>query len=58
MEKCVLKIQSRDQPPILAGDYIKKYISVWSINISLRVTDLRKKKGSYLVVFEAVEWKL
>jgi hypothetical protein len=31
---------------------------VWGINISLRVIDLRKKKGSYLAVFKAVMEKI
>jgi hypothetical protein len=32
--------------------------SVWGINISLWVLELRKKKGSYWADFEAVEGKL
>jgi hypothetical protein len=36
----------------------EKNILVWGINISLRLIELRKNKGSYLAVFEAVERKL
>jgi hypothetical protein len=57
METFVLKIQSRDLPSILQGDCIQKNISVAGINILLWVIELYKKKGSYLVVFEAAEWK-
>jgi hypothetical protein len=45
------KIQSRGRPSILQEDCIQKNVSVWGINISLRVIDLRKKKGSYSAVF-------
>jgi hypothetical protein len=33
-------------------------MAVWGINISLRVIDWRKKKGSYLTVFKAAEEKI
>jgi hypothetical protein len=33
-------------------------ISVWGINISLRVIDWREMKGSYSAVFKAVEGKI
>jgi hypothetical protein len=55
----MLKIQSWSRPSILQEDCIQKNISVWGINISLRVIDLcKKKKGSYLAVFKAVEGKI
>jgi hypothetical protein len=54
----VLEIQSRGQPLIQQEDCIQKNISVWGINIWLWVLELRKKKGSYWAVFEAVEGKL
>jgi hypothetical protein len=56
----MLKIQSWGPPSILQEDCIQKNISVWGINISLRVIDLRKKKGSYSAsaVFKAVEEKI
>jgi hypothetical protein len=52
-----LKIQSGGQPLILQRDCIQKNILVWGINILFRVIELRKKKGSYSAVFEAVEGK-
>jgi hypothetical protein len=36
----------------------QKNISFWCINISLRVIELRKKKGSYSAIFEVVKRKL
>jgi hypothetical protein len=54
----MLKIQSWDRLSILQEDCIQKNISFWSINISLWVIDLRKKKGSYSSVFKAVEEKI
>jgi hypothetical protein len=54
----MLKIQSWNRPSVLQEDCIQKNISVWSINISLRSIDLRKKKGSYSAVFKAAEGKI
>jgi hypothetical protein len=50
----VLKIPSL----ILQGDCIKKKISVLGKNMSLRVIELLKKRGSYSAVFKAVKQKL
>jgi hypothetical protein len=54
----MLKIPSWGRPSILQEDCIQKNISVWSINISLRVIELQTKKGSYSAVFKAVEGKI
>jgi hypothetical protein len=54
----MLKIQSWGQPSILQEDCIQKNISVYGINISLLLIDLRKKKGSYSAVVRAVEAKI
>jgi hypothetical protein len=54
----MLKIQYWGWMSILQEDCIKKNISFWSVNISLRVIDLRKKKGSPSAVFKAVEGKI
>jgi hypothetical protein len=54
----MLKIQSWGGLSILQEDCIQKNISVWGINILLRVIDLWKKKGSYSAVFKAVEGKI
>jgi hypothetical protein len=53
----VLKIQSGGWPSILQGDCNPEKCIIWGINILLPVIELRKKKGSYLAVFEAVERK-
>jgi hypothetical protein len=54
----VLQIQSGGWPSILQGDCNPEKCIIWGINILLLVTELRKKKGSYTAVFEAVERKL
>jgi hypothetical protein len=54
----VLKIQSGGWPSILKQDCLTKIISVWGINILLRVIEVLKKKGSYSDVFMGVEGKL
>jgi hypothetical protein len=43
---------------ILQGNWTKENISVWGINISLRVIELLQKKGSYSAIFEGVDRKL
>jgi hypothetical protein len=58
METLVLNIQSSDQRSIVQKERGQKNISFWGINISLRVIELRKKKGSYSAGFKAVEEKL
>jgi hypothetical protein len=57
-ENITLKIESSGRPSILQEDCIQKNISVWGINISLRLIDLREKKDSYLDIFKAVEEKI
>jgi hypothetical protein len=54
----VVKIQSGSLPSILQGECIPKKISFSAINISLWVIELRKKNGSYSVIFKAIEGKL
>jgi hypothetical protein len=54
----MLKIQSWGPLSILQEDCIQKNISVSGINISLRVIDLRVKKGSYSAVFKAARGKI
>jgi hypothetical protein len=54
----VLKIQSGGWSAVLQRDFTQKNISVRSINISLWVIELRKKKGSYLSGLELFEEKL
>jgi hypothetical protein len=53
-----LKIQSRGRQTFRQEDCIQKNISVWGINISLRVIELRKKNGSYKSVLESFKGKL
>jgi hypothetical protein len=38
--------------------YLENNISLWGINLSLRVIQLREKKGSYSDIFEGNEGKL
>jgi hypothetical protein len=52
------KIQSWGRPSILQEDCIQKKISVWGINISLRVIYWREMKGSYSAVFKAVKGEI
>jgi hypothetical protein len=54
----MLKIQSWGRLSILQEDCIQKNISVWGINISLGLIDLREKKDSYSAVFKAVMGKM
>jgi hypothetical protein len=48
------KVLSRPSADSFAVGRRQKYRSVWGINISLQVIKLRKKKGSYSDIFEAV----
>jgi hypothetical protein len=48
----VLKIQSGGWPLILEQDYVTKNISVWGINISLRVIEDAKKDGLLFIRFQ------
>jgi hypothetical protein len=53
----VLKIQSGGWSTVLQRYFTQKNISVQGINISLRVIELQKKKGSYSSVLESFEGK-
>jgi hypothetical protein len=53
----VLNIQFGRWQSILQRDYIAKNISVYGINILLRVIELPEKKGYSSAVFERVEVK-
>jgi hypothetical protein len=48
----VLKIQSGGWPLILEQDYVTKNISVWGMNISLRVIEDKEKDGLLFIRFQ------